>query len=156
MMVNGLTDLKMAEEYTSNLVLELIIVDNGRMEKEMVMVFWSFQTINFTKEHFQNQSNMDMEYKNLRMVIIIKVNIKRENSMEKENIVGLMDHPTKEILYKDIDMGKEIGNLQGKVVIYIREDIKTIKNVVMVAMCGQMVVFIKDTLKTILSNFIII
>jgi aminopeptidase C len=99
---------------------------------------------------------MDMEYKNLRMVIIIKVNIKRENSMEKENIVGLMDHPTKEILYKDIDMGKEIGNLQGKVVIYIREDIKTIKNVVMVAMCGQMVVFIKDTLKTILSNFIII
>lgn len=39
MMVNGLTDLKMAEEYTSNLVLELIIVDNGRMEKEMVMVF---------------------------------------------------------------------------------------------------------------------
>ena len=60
-----------------------------------------------------------MGYKDLEIMIFTKDNIKKVNSMEKENIVGQMDHLMKEILFKDLGMGKEIGNLLEKVVISI-------------------------------------
>lgn len=81
-------------------------------------------------------------------MIIIKVNIKKVNSMEKVNIVGQMDHLMKETLSKDLGMGKEAGNLQEKEVIFIQEVMKMIKSVDMGAMFGLMVVFIKAILKT--------
>lgn len=43
---------------------------------------------------------MDMVYKNLQMVIIIKDNIKKVNFMGKVNIHGLMDHLMKVILFR--------------------------------------------------------
>lgn len=41
---------------------------------------------------------MDMEYKSLRILISIRANIRKESSMVKENIFGLMGHLMKELL----------------------------------------------------------
>jgi hypothetical protein len=62
---------------------------------------------------------MDMVYKDLQIMIIIKDSIKKVNSMVKENIVGQMVHLMKEILLKVLGTDKEVGNLQEKEVIYI-------------------------------------
>jgi len=149
MMDNGLMELRMEEESTFKQAQEHTTVDNGKMEKEMVMVYSSFPITNFTKEHFLNQLNMVMEYKNSETMIIIKVNIKKVNSMERVNIAGLMDHLMKEILFKDLDMDKEVGNLQETQEIFILEVTKTIKNADMVDTYGQMGAFMKVILKTI-------
>lgn len=101
------------------------------------------------KEHFLNQLNMVTEYKNSETMIIIKVNIKKVNSMGRVNIAGLMDHLMKEILFKDLDMDKEVGNLQETQEIFILEVTKTIKNADMVDTYGQMGAFMKVILKTI-------
>jgi hypothetical protein len=61
MMGNGLMELKMEEESTFKQAQAHTIADNGRMEKEMVMVYSNFLTTNFMKEHFLNQLNMVME-----------------------------------------------------------------------------------------------
>lgn len=81
--------------------------------------------------------------------MIIKVNIKKVNSMERVNIAGLMDHLMKEILFKDLGMDKEVGNLQETQEIFILEVTKTIKNADMVDTYGQMGAFMKVILKTI-------
>ena len=72
--------------------------------------------------------------------------------MEKENMYGQMDHLIKELSQKEQDMVKEVGNHQDKVVIFILEDTKEIKRVVMVVMFGLMVVFIKVISRMIISN----
>lgn len=94
-----------------------------------------------------------MELKNLQMEIITKGNIKKESSMEKESIVGLMVLHMKEILLKGYDMVKEAGNHPEKQVIFISGATKTIKNVVTVDIYGLMDVSMKDILETILSKF---
>jgi hypothetical protein len=149
MMDNGLMELRMEEESTFKQAQEHTTVDNGKMEKEMVMVYSNFLITNFMKEHFLNQLNMVTEYKNSETMIIIKVNIKKVNSMERVNIAGLMDHLMKEILFKDLDMDKEVGNLQETQEIFILEVTKTIKNADMVDTYGQMGAFMKVILKTI-------
>lgn len=95
---------------------------------------------------------MGMEFKNLLIQMYIKVNIRKENFMEKENMCGQMDHLIKELSQKEQDMVKVVGNHQDKVVIFILEDIKEIKRVVMVVMFGLMVVFIKVISRMIISN----
>ena len=95
---------------------------------------------------------MGMEFKNLLIQMYIKVNIRKENFMEKENMYGQMDHLIKELSQKEQDMVKEVGNHQDKVVIFILEDTKEIKRVVMVVIFGLMVVFIKVISRMIISN----
>jgi hypothetical protein len=85
-------------------------------------------------------------------MIIIKVNIKKVNSMGKVNIVGLMDHLMKEILLRDLDMDKEVGNLQETQETFTLGVTKTIRNAGMVDMCGRTDASTKAILKTILSN----
>jgi|688.fasta_scaffold340174_2 hypothetical protein len=55
MMDNGLMVSKTDEEFILKQALVHIIVDNGKMVKEMVMVFLNFLVINSIKVLFQNQ-----------------------------------------------------------------------------------------------------
>jgi hypothetical protein len=51
----------MVEEFISKPVQGHIIVENGKMVKEMDMEYWSFRTKSFIKVLLLNQSSMDME-----------------------------------------------------------------------------------------------
>ncbi len=93
-----------------------------------------------------------MAYKNLSMEIFIKVNIRRESFMVKENIVGPTVLHMKVILLREVDKAKVIGNLREKAVIYTQADIKMIKNQAMVGISGLMGAFIKVISKMISSN----
>jgi hypothetical protein len=55
MMGNGLMVSKTDEEFILKQALVHITVDNGKMVKEMVMVFLNFLVINSIKVLFQNQ-----------------------------------------------------------------------------------------------------
>ena len=61
MMDSGLMVQKMVEEFISKPVQGHIIVENGKMVKEMDMEYWSFRTKSFIKVLLLNQSSMDME-----------------------------------------------------------------------------------------------
>lgn len=73
--------------------------------------------------------------------------------MARESIVGQMDLLMKVILLKEVDKVREIGSPLEKEETFILVDIKTIKNVDMVDIYGQMDVFIKVISKMISSNY---
>lgn len=73
--------------------------------------------------------------------------------MARESIAGQMDLLMKVILLKEVDKVREIGSPLEKEETFILVDIKTIKNVDMVDIYGQMDVFIKVISKMISSNY---
>lgn len=95
---------------------------------------------------------MDMELKYLLMVINIKENIEKENSMGKVNIHGQTLLHLKVIFVKEWDMGMEHGDLLKLMEMFMLEHIKMIKKVDMVDMFGQMDAFMKETLLKMLSK----
>lgn len=92
---------------------------------------------------------MDMASKDLPMVIIIRVNIIMEDSMEKENMYGPIVPAIKEILLMGQGMVMANGIRQNKMEIYMLVNIISIRKMVMGSIYGQMDVFIKDTSRMI-------
>lgn len=90
MMDNGFKVLKMDKELIMIQLQRQYMKVNGKMERKMVLVFSNFLKNNIIKEPLLNQLKMDMELKFSLMEINIKVNIEKENSMEKVNILGLI------------------------------------------------------------------
>jgi hypothetical protein len=64
-----------------------------------------------------------MGYKYSLMVTNIKVSIKMESSMGKENTYGQMNHAMKANLLKESDLDRVVGNLQKLTPISILEHI---------------------------------
>ena len=85
-----------------------------------------------------------------------RVNMKKENSMEKGNMFGQMVLLMKEILLTAADMVKEAGSLPETMEIFISDLMKEIKKVGMGGMFGRMDVFMRDNSKTIWSNLFFI
>lgn len=144
----------MAEEHTSKLTQKQYIVENGKMEKEMDMVYSNSVMHNFTKALFRDQWNMDMVLKDLAMEIFIKVNIKEEGSTAEEDIYGRMAHHMKGNLLRVWEMAKENGNHQENKAIFMLEAMRMIKNLGMVVMFGVMDVYIKAISKMTSSKYI--
>lgn len=86
------------------------------------------------------------------MEIFIKVNIRRESFMAKENIAGPTDLHMKVILLREVDRARVIGNLREKVAIYTQVGIKTIKNQDTADISGPMDAYMKVISKMISSN----
>ena len=113
---------------------------NGKMLKNKEKGNLWILRINIIKANLIKTSSMDMELKDLRMVIIIKENIIWENSQVKEFISGKMD------LYILVNstMVLEMDLVYGNHLIIYKENntkvnIGMIKNVVEVDICGKMV-----------------
>ncbi len=80
------------------------------------------------------------------MGINIKANIEKENSMEKENILGQTVQFMKVTSLKEWEVDMELGNLQRQTLMYMLEHIKMIKNVDLDDTYGQMVVYMREIL----------
>lgn len=85
-----------------------------------------------------------MEFKNLQMEIFIKESIKEENSMVRENTLGSMALLMKGSFSKEQDMARVAGNPQEKVVTFILDSMKMIRNLGMVDTFGLTAVSMKE------------
>ena len=77
-----------------------------------------------------------------------------ENSMEKENIHGLMDLAIKDSLSMEFDKVKEVGNQPKIMEISTLAHTKLIKRMDMEDMFGQMVASMKEDSPTMLSKLL--
>lgn len=88
-------------KYTNMVVLqelmEIVIQANGLMKKLLVKEFIINPLEINMRENFMKMSNMDQVLNILRMVAPIMVNFTEVKDKEKGNLLGLMDHITKEI-----------------------------------------------------------
>ena len=64
--------------------------------------------------------SMEKEFKIIQLVIDTKESLLMECHKAMENIIGIMDPPTKVILNKDAEMDMESGKIQNKLVKFIR------------------------------------
>ena len=81
------------------------------------------------------------------MVTNTKVNIKMENSMGKGNILGPMVHATKVNSSKELDMAKEVGNLQNLMETFTSDLTKMIRKTVMEDTYGRTDACMKEVLQ---------
>lgn len=130
---------------------EYSIVDNGNRVKKMVKDISNFQRSNSILEPSVKVSNRASEQKCLSMAINIKDSIKMANSMEKENIYGLMDLAMKDSLLMESGKDRAAGNQPKIMEISISAHTKMIKKMVMEGMSGLMAACMKEDLLTMSS-----
>lgn len=90
------------------------------------------------------------------MEINIKVNIKMENSMVKENIPGLMDHVIRASLWRESGKAKAAGSQLKAMETYTSVPTKLTRKMDMEDMYGQMDACTREGSPTMLSTFIVI
>lgn len=96
---------------------------------------------------------MDKAYKNLLMVTYIKDTTKMVNLMVKENIFGMMEVHTKEVLSKGFVVVREHGENQTiQVLIRMKVNLLMKKSKDMVYLYGRMEANIWETLLTMLET----
>ena len=96
---------------------------------------------------------MDKGYKNLLMVTYIKDTTKMVNLMVKENIFGMMEVHTKEVLSKGFVVVREHGENQTiQVLIRMKVNLLMKKSKDMVYLYGRMEANIWETLLTMLET----
>lgn len=96
---------------------------------------------------------MDKAYKNLLMVTYIKDTTKMVNLMVKENIFGMMEVHTKEVLSKGFVVVREHGENQTiQVLIRMKVNLLMKKSKDMVYLYGPMEANIWETLLTMLET----
>jgi hypothetical protein len=103
-----------------------------------------------------NPSKRDSGLKYLLTAINTKENIRTENSTGKGNILGQIVHAMKVNSSKELDMGKEAGNLQKITEIFISDLMRMIRKMVMADMFGQTVVCMKEVSQMTLSTTLFI
>ena len=83
------------------------------------------------------------------MEIFIKVTIQMENQMDSENITGKTEAISKVILEMASGMVKAYGREELEIRINMKESIKTIKNVDMESLHGQLGMCIREIMREI-------
>ncbi len=105
MKVDGEKEKRMDLVY-GKVIMEIAMKDNGSMEGKMEL-----ELINIEQVHIKDSSkivlNMEMVNSFLPMVTIIKDFMKKENPMELEDMIGVMEVIMKVILLMAIAMAKE-------------------------------------------------
>lgn len=103
---NGNRERKMGLEF-GDLLVAISIKDNGRIIGKTARDTMFIKEAQSIEGLLKNFWSTDREMKNLQMEIGISDSINSASLMALESIPGQMEIPTKEILYKDLEKGKE-------------------------------------------------
>ena len=99
--------------------------ENFKMTNIMGLAFWK-NKVNNIKEPLRKAINMVLEFRDSKMEICIKVNMKKEIFMERESIYGQMETYLKENLFKESDLVQVNGCLLNKMETFITVVTRTI------------------------------
>jgi hypothetical protein len=120
------------------------ILENGNLEKLMVMELIHGLMVIDMKANLSNALNKVKVYKSFQMGIYIKVCIIKVNHLVMDNIIGPIKHILKEILKMDLEMVKVYGKRDLEQVINIKATMLMIKNKDMAFLLGLVEMFIKE------------
>lgn len=99
---------------------------NGSKTEETVMVNLFSVKVNFIKALSSKDSRVEQELSTSKMVISIKANILKTNSVEKGNTIGPMEQFMKESSNMVVETVEESGNQQAIPAIYMKENMSMI------------------------------
>lgn len=134
--------------------LNLIMKDNGRMEREVDSAIFKLSVKLVTKALLLIITKMDQEQNSYQTEIPTKDNTIKVGSMEKVFMFGQMKTITMANSMKAVSTEEDFGNLQWD---NIMKDItKTIKKVEAASIFGTMAAFMKENFKMMQSKDLII
>ena len=142
-MVSGSMVLKMVEEFTWMLLLELFIVVNGKKVKKMVKGTSNYRISSTIMVLLIRVWRKVLELKCLSMAIGTRESTKMVNLTEKANTLGRMGLATKDSSLKEWDRVKAAGNQPKITVISTLVHTSSTKRMATDDMSGPMDVFSK-------------
>lgn len=145
---NGKMVSNMEKDFGKEFMDKLIWV-NGEMESLKAMESLSSKTVIDIKGNSKTPWNLVKEFKDLLMVIFIRVIFKMINQMGTVNIIGKTKVISKDIFLMVFVKVMDYGKKELEIVINIKVNTKAIKNGDMEFLLGQTVTFIKAVIKEI-------
>ena len=140
--------IKLKATVNSYILLEMSTMANGKVIKLMDLEFLPMSTVQQnTKDHGLKTFSMEKEKKFIAMEIYMRVNLKMEKGMVKENIFSMMDDSIQEIGF--LVIWKERENLLGLTEELMKDHGKIIKSMEKVFFIGKMAEGTKEPMNKI-------
>ena len=143
-MANGFKAAATVEERTQIQLPKQSLTESGNLIRKKDRAGSKYLLNNTILEYLAKEQRKDLVQNNFRMEIPIADNIEKEDFMDVDVTIGLMEHAIKEISQKGSDKGLEVGVLQ-KELIFTLEAIRETTNVDMAGIFLEVGAFMKES-----------